>query len=47
MLQSQNICFPFRYIVKFICVGIMAMDKITMHIFKRNSYENKFFQLPV
>ena len=34
MSQSQNIGFRFRNIVKFICVGIMAMDKITMHIFK-------------
>ena len=34
MSQSQNIGFRFRNIVKFICIGIMAMDKITMHIFK-------------
>ena len=34
MSQSQNIGFHFRNIVKFICVGIMAMDKITTHIFK-------------
>ena len=34
MSQSQNLGFRFHNIVKFICVGIMAMDKITMHIFK-------------
>ena len=34
MSQSQNIGFRFRSIVKFICIGIMAMDKITTHIFK-------------
>ena len=34
MSQSQNIGFCFHNIVKFICVGIMAIDKNTMHIFK-------------
>ena len=34
MSQSQNIGFRFRNIVKFICIGIMVMDKITMQIFK-------------
>ena len=42
MLQSQNIGFHFRNIVKFICAGIKGEDKITTHIFKRNSYVNKF-----
>ena len=32
--MSQNIGFRFRNFVKFICVGMMAMDKITTHIFK-------------
>ena len=42
MSQSGNIHFRFRNIVKFICVGIMAMDKITTYILKRNSYVDKF-----
>ena len=42
MSQSRNIGFRFHNIVRFICIGIMAMDKITTHILKRNSYVNKF-----
>ena len=34
MSQSQIIGFRFHNIVKFIYVGIMAMDKIITHIFK-------------
>ena len=41
MLQSRNIGFRLHNIVKFIGIGIMAMDKITTDVFKL-FHVNKF-----